>query len=189
MVLSIGIFFTLMIIGLSADLPSSLHAGLVAHDVPNAAASSISKLPPVSSLFAAFLGYNPMQTLLSSGGVLAHLQAVHPAQAHVLLGRSFFPQLLSHPFSHALDEAFTFALIACAVAAVASLLRGGKYHWAATDEETVIEPGDDLGIEPVALEAAAAETGTLSANRQGRARPRGVDTSHRTTRRRERHGR
>jgi MFS family permease len=187
MVLSIGIFFTLMIVGLSADLPSSLHAGLVAHDVPNAAATSISKLPPVSSLFAAFLGYNPMQTLLASGGVLAHLQAVHPAQAHILLGRSFFPQLLSHPFSHALDEAFTFALIACAVAAVASLLRGGQYHWTPTDEETVVLPGDD-GLEPVALEAPAGETGTLVANRLGRVRARGVEQPNRRTRRRERHG-
>jgi MFS family permease len=153
MVLSIGIFFTLMIIGLAADLPSTLHAGLVAHDVPSGAATSISKLPPVSSLFAAFLGYNPMQTLLASGGVLHHLQLAHPAQAHILLGRSFFPRLLSHPFSHALDEAFTFALIACAVAGVASLLRGGKYHHEEQDDDvppsgTVEDTTDTAGALP-----------------------------------------
>src|SRR5262249_48437578 len=62
-VLSIGIFFTLMIIGLSSSLPQTLSAGLVAHGVPAATATQVSHLPPVSVLFAAFLGYNPVQTL------------------------------------------------------------------------------------------------------------------------------
>jgi MFS family permease len=132
MVLSIGIFFSLMIVGLAAHLPSALHDGLVAHGVPDADATRASHLPPVATLFASFLGYNPIQTLLGPD-VLHHVSA---AQAHELTGRSFFPQLISGPFASALDVAFTFALVACIVAAVASALRGGRYHH---DDETARE--------------------------------------------------
>jgi MFS family permease len=124
-VLSIGLFFSLMIVGLAAGLPHALQTGLAAHGVPAADAARISHLPPVASLFAAFLGYNPMQSLLGPH-VLGSLPA---AQAHALTGRSFFPHLISGPFHTALVYAFVFAIAACAVAAVASLLRGGMYHW------------------------------------------------------------
>jgi MFS family permease len=124
-VLSIGLFFSLMIAGLASSLPSTLHSGLVAHGVPNADAVRISHLPPVASLFAAFLGYNPMQSLLGQHT----LHTLPPAQAHALTGRAFFPHLISSPFHTALTYAFVFAVAACLVAAVASLLRGGKYHW------------------------------------------------------------
>jgi MFS family permease len=123
-VLSIGIFFSLMIVGLASTLPQTLHDGLVAHGVSNADASRIAGLPPVATLFAAFLGYNPMQHLL--GPQVLHALPAH--QASVLTGRGFFPHLISGPFSHALGVAFTFALVACLVAAVASALRGGRYH-------------------------------------------------------------
>jgi len=133
-VLSIGVFFSLMIIGLASSLPSTLHNGLVAHGVPNAAATHVSHLPPVATLFAAFLGYNPMQNLLG-----AHtLDALSPAQARVLTGHSFFPQLISSPFHTALIYAFVFAAAACLIAAFASLLRGGKYHW--SEPEAAIDP-------------------------------------------------
>jgi MFS family permease len=122
MVLSIGIFFSLLIIGLAGTLPSSLYHGLHAHGVPAADARRIADLPPVASLFAAFLGYNPVQKLL--GPLLAHLPH---AQAAVLTGRSFFPRLMSPPFAGALSAAFTFSFIACLVAAGASWLRGGRY--------------------------------------------------------------
>ncbi len=94
-----------------------------------AQASAISHLPPVASLFAAFLGYNPLARLL--GPALIH--HLPHAQVSILTGRSFFPHLISSPFSSALSTAFTFALIACLVAAGASWLRGGKYHY--HDEE------------------------------------------------------
>jgi hypothetical protein len=123
-VLSIGVFFTLMIVGLASVLPHSLQTGLVAHGVPSADASRISHLPPVATLFASFLGYNPMQTLLGPH-VLHTLPAGQSAQ---LTGREFFPHLISSPFHTALVYAFVFAAVACLVAAVASLLRGGKYH-------------------------------------------------------------
>ena len=121
-VLSIGIFFTLIILGLSSSLPSLLSHGLTAQGVPAAAAAKVAGLPPVSVMFAALLGYNPVQTLL--GPVIAHLPASHAAY---LAGRSFFPSLITPAFASGLSVAFDFAIVACLVAAVASVLRGGKY--------------------------------------------------------------
>jgi len=120
-VLSIGIFFTLLIVGLSATLPATMAAGLQAHGVPAASAHSVAALPPVSILFAAFLGYNPIQHFLSPhvlGALSAHDQAV-------LTGHSFFPALIAGPFRDGLHAAFAFAIVACLIAAAASLMRGG----------------------------------------------------------------
>jgi hypothetical protein len=149
-VLSIGIFFSLMIVGLSAHLPGALHQGLVAHGVPEADASRIAGLPPVAMLFAAFLGYNPMQQLLGP-----HVLAALPHdQATLLTGRGFFPALMSGPFANALDVAFTFAAIACLVAAGASLLRGGRYHH---DDESAVEAAfEGDAVEPLPAGIAAA---------------------------------
>ena len=130
-VFSIGIFFTLMIVGLSASLPTAMFHGLVAHGVPASAASRVSHLPPVSILFAAFLGYNPMQHLLGPS-VLSHLPA---SSAAAITGRSFFPSLISTPFRDGLHEALLFAVIACMVAAGASALRGGKYVYSDVPRE------------------------------------------------------
>jgi MFS family permease len=124
-VLSIGIFFTLMIVGLSATLPGTLYHGLVTHGVPAAVAAKAAHLPPVSTLFAAFLGYSPIQHLVGPA-VLAHLPA---HQAAVLTGRGFFPSLISGPFASGLHAAFDFAIVACLLAAGMSWLRGGKYHY------------------------------------------------------------
>jgi MFS family permease len=121
-VLSIGIFFTLMILGLASTLPHAMASGLEAHGVPAHTAQVAAHLPPVSILFAAFLGYNPIQHLLGSG-VLMHLSH---AQHTLLTGRSFFPRLISPPFRSGLHEAFAFAIAACLVAAVASWSRGGN---------------------------------------------------------------
>ncbi|GAA3774232.1 MFS transporter [Microbacterium kribbense] len=123
MVLSIGIFFSLMIAGLASALPATLSAGLMAQGVPAAAAAKVAALPPVSVLFASLLGYNPVQTLLGPG-ILSQLPA---ANAHYLTGQAFFPSLISGPFSDGLVVAFGFAIVACVVAAIASALRGGKF--------------------------------------------------------------
>ncbi len=144
-VLSIGVFFTLMIVGLASGLPNALHSGLVAHDVPAADAARISHLPPVATLFASFLGFNPVKTLL--GPHVLH--GLPPADVHALTGRSFFPQLISSPFHSALVYAFVFAIAACLVAAFASLLRGGKY----VHEEATSPPGAPTGLEPVEPDA------------------------------------
>jgi hypothetical protein len=137
MVLSIGIFFSLLIVGLSGELPGALQSGLVAHGVPGSVAGQVAHLPPVASLFAAFLGYNPVQKLLGPA-LLAHLPH---AQAAVLTGRSFFPHLMTSPFASALSAAFTFSFIACLIAAGASWLRGGKYHYREEEAAAMSGPG------------------------------------------------
>ena len=123
MVLSIGVFFTLIITGLSSNLPDAFFAGLTSQGVSASSAKVIAHLPPTSTLFSALLGYNPVQSLL--GGSLSHLPA---AKAAYLTGRQFFPKLIASSFRKGLDAAFYFAFTASIVAAVASALRGGKYH-------------------------------------------------------------
>jgi len=119
-VLSIGIFFTLMIIGLSATLSTDLTGGLISHGVTPGVAAKVGHLPPVSVLFAAFLGYNPIRSLLGNH-VLAQLS---PTNQAVLTGHSYFPKLISPAFHSGLTEAFLFATIACLIAAAASWSRG-----------------------------------------------------------------
>ena len=142
-VVSIGIFFTLMVAGLSASLPHALGAGLRAHGVPASAASAAAHLPPISVLFAAFLGYNPIQHLLGAHA----LMAVGAHSRALLTGRSFFPQLISGPFRNGLDKTFLFSIGACLVAAAASLLRGGRYYAA---EPGVAEPAGAVALERTA---------------------------------------
>ena len=142
-VLSIGIFFTLIIIGLSDHLPAALFSGLTAHGVPEATAQSISHLPPVSTLFAAFLGYNPAGHLLGSH-VLSQLS---PTQRATVTGERFFPGLITNSFKDGLHTAFDFAIVMCLLGAACSWTRGGK----APVRETVDEPvRADLVPEPAA---------------------------------------
>jgi hypothetical protein len=122
--LSIGVFFSLMIVGLASSLPQTLRTGLLAHGVPDAAAAQIANLPPVGSLFAAFLGYNPIQTLLGPSGVLDHLK---PEDAATLTGQEFFPNLVSGPFHDGLVVVFTVAAVMSVIAAIASLSRGQRF--------------------------------------------------------------
>jgi MFS family permease len=122
-VLSIGIFFTLVIVGLSGTLGTSLSHGLISEGIKPNVAEGVGNLPPVSTLFAAFLGYNPLAHLLP-----AHvLASLHPAQRAVVVGRSFFPQLIAKPFSAGLHAAFDFAALGCLIAAAASWSRGKRY--------------------------------------------------------------
>jgi hypothetical protein len=142
-VLSIGIFFTLMVAGLSSKLPAAMYSGLTAQGVPAATAAPISHLPPIGVLFASFLGYNPVQQLL---GPLLH--QLSPAHAAYVTGRQFFPHLITAPFHSGLGVAFGFAIAACVIAAVASALTGRRPQAPAAPEP--------LGAE---LAAAAAEGG------------------------------
>ncbi len=133
-VVSIGVFFTLMIAGLSTTLSGAMRSGLEAHGVAAQAAQHAAHLPPVSILFAAFLGYNPIQHLVGAPA----LHALSAGQQAILTGRSFFPHLISAPFRTGLHETFVFSIAACLVAAAASLLRGGRYHYA--DEAVLHAP-------------------------------------------------
>jgi len=136
-VLSIGIFFSLMVAGLSSKLPGAMSSGLTAQGIPFAAADKISHLPPIGVLFAAFLGYNPMQQLL--GPLLGHLPAGHAAY---VAGREFFPHLITGPFHDGLGVAFAFAIVANVIAAIASLLTGKRKR-------------AGVGAEPLGAELAA----------------------------------
>jgi MFS family permease len=147
-VLSIGIFFTLMVAGLSSKLPAAMYGGLTAQGVPAATAAPISHLPPIGVLFASFLGYNPMQQLL--GPLLHQLPSAHAAY---VAGREFFPHLITAPFHSGLGVAFGFAIAANVIAAVASALTGRRtpvpavreslgYELAAVAGEGGFEPGE-----------------------------------------------
>jgi MFS family permease len=131
--LSIGVFFSLMIAGLAASLPQTLTSGLQRQGVPHGIAHHVGTLPPVSSLFAAVLGVNPLQHLLAASRALSALPA---AAQQTITGRKFFPDLISGPFHHGLVVVFAVAAALAGLAALASLLRGGRYvHPAAGDPE------------------------------------------------------
>jgi EmrB/QacA subfamily drug resistance transporter len=123
MVLSVGLFFSLMIVGLSSSLPSTMRNGLERDGVPTATAERIADEPPVGSLFAAFLGYNPMEKLVGKDT----LDQLTPAQSADITGTRFFPELISDPFIDGLHIAFSASLLMCLVAALASWLRGSRY--------------------------------------------------------------
>jgi MFS family permease len=119
--ISIGVFFTLVIAGLAASLPTTLDAGLLHAGVPHAVAAKLAGLPPVSSMFGALLGINPIEHLLSQHHALHFLS---PAGRNALTGRAFFPHLISAPFHDGLVVVFAAAAGLSAVAAFASLMRG-----------------------------------------------------------------
>ena len=123
MVLSIGVFFSLMIVGLSHTLPRSLYSGLTTNGVSATQAHAIASLPVVGSLFASFLGYNPLASLLGSQSA-AHVTS---AQWGKLTGKSFFPHLISQPFHHGLLIVFSMALGISLCGALLSSLRGKRY--------------------------------------------------------------
>jgi hypothetical protein len=123
MTLSIGVFFSLMIAGLAGTLPTAMHSGLVAQHVPDATATRLAGLPPVGSLFAAFLGYNPLANLLGPGV----LSSLPPQSAASLTGHQFFPHLIGAPFHSGLVIVFTLAIAMSLVAAGASLMRGRRH--------------------------------------------------------------
>jgi MFS family permease len=158
-VLSIGIFFSLMVAGLSSSLPSAMSGGLIAQGIPAAAAHQLSHLPPIGVLFAAFLGYNPMKQLL--GPLLGHLPS---GNAAYVAGRQFFPHLITTPFHDGLGVAFAFAIAASVIGAIASLLTGPRTpaqgaaeglgaELAAVEGGGAFEPAELVVPDPAAQEA------------------------------------
>ncbi|MEW2502290.1 MFS transporter [Amycolatopsis sp. CA-161197] len=152
MVLSIGFFFSLIIAGLSDNLPNAMFQGLTAHGVAAGPANQVAHLPAVAVLFAAFLGYNPIQQLL--GGQLGSLP---PDQASFLTGRSFFPNLISGPFQDGLAVAFGFAIVVCLIGAVASLLTKDKGKASESVGEELAAVAGESGGGPSELVAPTSE--------------------------------
>ena len=142
MPLSMGLFFTLMVIGLNDKVPVALEAGLRAHGVSAATAAQVSHLPPLGYLFASLLGYNPLGKLLGPAA-LSHLPA---RQAAILTSRSFFPSLIGAPFKHGLILILSFAVVMSLLAALASALRGKRFVHA--------EAGSTIGVHSPARSAA-----------------------------------
>jgi MFS family permease len=171
MALSIGIFFSLMIAGLASTLPKTLSKGLIAQGVPASVAIHVSHLPPVSTMFAALLGYNPVQNLLAPYGVLSKLPAHNVA---VLTGRQFFPNLISAPFHHGLVIVFTAAASMAVVGALVSLLRGKQFYY---NDNVVLAPV----VPPVSLDAVTSKKSIIpNGNGRSPARadsPAGADDS------------
>jgi MFS family permease len=141
-VLSMGLFFTIVTLGLAAELPSHMFNGLTAAGVNPAAAHIVANEPPIGSLFSAFLGYNPIKELLGPTGALQHLPA---GQAAYLTSRSFFPKLIEQPFAHGLHLAFTLAAVAAGIGVVASALMGRRYVHSEVAEFEEVEAEEDLG--------------------------------------------
>ena len=135
--LSIGLFFSLMITGLAGTLPHTLNAGLQAQGVPADTAHQVAGLPPVSTLFATFLGNNPISHLLAPSGVL-HTLPAHNVQT--LTGNRFFPELVSGPFHHGLVIVFSAAAAMSLIGALASVLRG-RHEQAGPDQSTASTKG------------------------------------------------
>ena len=146
-VLSMGLFFTIVTLGLAADLPNHLFQGLVAAGVAPSAAHLVANEPPIGSLFSAFLGFNPIKELLGPTGALQRLSA---RRAAYVTGRSFFPSLIEQPFANGLHLAFDFAAGATLIAVVASAARGRRY----------VHPAHSLADE---LAEGAADSGAVSA--------------------------
>jgi MFS family permease len=170
-VLSMGLFFTIVTLGLASRLPGHLYKGLVAAGVSPAAAHTVASEPPIGSLFSAFLGYNPVKELLGPTGALQKLPA---HQVAYITGRTFFPKLIEEPFAGGLHLAFTFAAIATAIAVVASALRGQRYLHApepVSEElaEGAAESAGLVGAIPAdpAIPAPASATGAVNGKVSG----------------------
>jgi MFS family permease len=142
-VLSMGLFFTIVTLGLASQLPSHLYQGLTAAGVAPGPAHLVANEPPIGSLFSAFLGLNPIKELLGPTGALQHMSA---HQVAYITGRSFFPQLIEGPFAHGMHLAFTFAAIATGIAIIASALRPKRYlHTAEPLLEELAEGAAETG--------------------------------------------
>jgi MFS family permease len=120
---SMAIIFSLMVIGLNASMPAALYNGLVQNGISAQVAHQVASAPPVGYLFAAFLGYNPLATMIPS----SVLQSLLPQQAAAITARAFFPQLIDTAFHRGLVEVLIFSIIMCLIGAAASWVRGGKY--------------------------------------------------------------
>jgi MFS family permease len=160
-VLSMGLFFTIVTLGLASRLPSHLYKGLTAAGVAPGPAKLVSSEPPIGSLFSAFLGYNPVKELLGPTGALQHMSA---KQVAYITGRSFFPRLIEEPFASGLHLAFTFAAIATGIALIASAARGKTYVHRPEPvieelAEGAAESAGALGLDEAAGVAGAAAAG------------------------------
>jgi MFS family permease len=159
MPLSMGLFFSLLVFGLNAKVPAAMYSGLASHGVPVGTATQLSHLPPLGYIFAAFLGINPLKSLLGPK-VLGHLSH---AQAASLTSRSFFPQLIGPSFKHGLVIILCFAVGMSIIAAIASALRGEKF---VHEDDESREQKANIAVADV-LEGEGSDEGSGGGNGEG----------------------
>jgi MFS family permease len=172
-VLSMGFFFTVITVGLASRLPQALIKGLTAQGVSHAAAAAASHVPPIGSLFAAFLGINPLKEIVRASALSAH--GVHTS---VLLSRGFFPDLISGPFAHGLRLAFMLAALACIIGALFSWLRGAGqsqvFHTMSDDIEVGLSGAGEIAMSDVGAGSSGAfldsEPGTSETSQESDAK-------------------
>ena len=137
---SLAIFFTVIITGLSNSLPKALSNAMTTAGIPQLA-SAFSSISPTSALFSAFLGYNPMQSILSLPQFASVVSQIPPTTLSYLEGHTFFPNAIAPAFISALDLAFYIGAALSVAAAIASLLRGRVYiHGKGEQVRAVPEP-------------------------------------------------
>ena len=122
---STAIFFTIMLAALSGTLPSALSTAAAGAGAPQLAAAFTS-IPPTSALFAAFLGYNPVKSILQNPMLAQQASSLPASVTTNLTGLHFFPTAIAPAFMTSLQAAFYIAAALSMVAAVASALRGRR---------------------------------------------------------------
>jgi EmrB/QacA subfamily drug resistance transporter len=132
--ISQAIFFTIIIISLSTTLPRALSLAVTNAGAPVRVAQALSSTPATAALFGAFLGYNPIKTILSTlpNSLVSNIPS---AAVQQLTANTFFPNAIASPFMTALREAFVIGAIMCFVAAAFSVFRGGKYVFGQTENK------------------------------------------------------
>ncbi|NMP22166.1 MFS transporter [Sulfobacillus harzensis] len=157
MMLSMGIFFSMVIGSLSAGLPGSMIRGLSRFALPHSVIVGVAHLPPLTVLFAALLGYNPLKTLLASNArgriILSHLPH---QQAIRLMSPQFFPHLIAHPFMEALRVVFLFAAGMSLLSSILSVFRGQRFIYDDALEEKSREVPQTASVGSLLLALTAA---------------------------------
>jgi MFS family permease len=152
--LAISLFFSLLTAGLAARLPHALSSGLAGAGVPAPEAAAVAHLPPVAMLFATFLGYNPIQSLLGPA-----LHSMPAATARTVTSTAFFPHVISDPFHDALQLTFGVAAALMLLATVACVLTRPRPAGAVALAPVAPQPGARADE----TDALAAEAGRLEA--------------------------
>jgi hypothetical protein len=154
--LSMGVFFTVVIVGIQGALPGAIHesfASLGSSQITPALqhlADQLSNMPPTNALFSAFLGYNPMGSILSA--IDPSIVSAIPKQIVTTLTSNYwFPQTLQLAFMPALRITFRIGAVLAGIAAALSAMRGQKYvyedHGLNSDMSSSGHPGGEERVQ------------------------------------------
>ncbi len=122
---SMAIFFTIVIVGITQRFPDAMASSLAGIGAAQLT-PILSNIPPTGALFSAFLGYNPVETILTSVPS-AVVSQIPSATLTTLTGTTWFPSTLSEAFMPSLQISFYIGAVFCGLSALLSALRGKKY--------------------------------------------------------------